>query len=409
MPKGGREESTSKCQMSPQQQKPPSEKRGSRRKQGAGWITSVIVVLVKACPALLLGSVVLELIASHVGNITLVITVAGPLLLGVVIAVSEDLFKPSEDDEKPEEDDGLFDRMAMGVRNIWYRIWTNTKLTLLFAGIAYLLGCTALATNHTGGRVLSAAKNTFDRLITYEETAADAGDTLHTSPNLSSIMEESDPEVSKVQSSYVVPSQYVQLLEPDRILALSDAEREELYYFTGEYAVDKEGSEEAVYSEVSTRIAALVRQEREDEFNQTEENDKNRALAKKASDDEGEMETSEDLDEVIQNRKDVYEKVPGAEIAKLIAENYNGYSLAYYSIGGSKKTMEYYWNESLIWYHECLTFQDSLGDISGVLNRIGMRYHDLAMIQKSGSDEQIRATMLSKAYNALAEYYEAAG
>ena len=71
--------------------------------------------------------------------------------------------------------------------------------------------------------------------------------------------------------------------------------------------------------------------------------------------------------------------------------------------------MESYWNESLTWYHDCLTFRGSLKGISGILNRIGTRYQDLAMIQKSGSDEQIRATMLSKAYKSLAEYYMATG
>ena len=410
MSKGGkRAKSASKRRPSPQQKKPPPEKRSPRQKQELSWIEKVIVTLFKASPFLFLGSCVIELVASFAGNITLVITAAGPLLITVIAAVSEDLFKADKDDEKPGEDDGLFDRIAMGGRNIGYRIWTNTKLTVLFAVVAVLLGSTALAAVHTGGHALNAAKEVVNRLTAYDKPAADAGDTPHFSPDPSSVVEESAPEVPEEQTLEAVPSQYVRLLEPGRILELSDSERAELYYFAGEYAVGREKSELEICSAVKRRIEALVNEGREDEFNQTEGGDENRTAAKRASDDEEEMETSEDLDKVIGIRKNVYEAVPGAEIAKLIAENYNGYGLAYHSIHGSKKTMESYWNESLTWYHDCLTFRGSLKGISGILNRIGTRYQDLAMIQKSGSDEQIRATMLSKAYKSLAEYYMATG
>lgn len=402
---GRRTRSASKRPPSPQQQKkPPPEKRGPRQKRKSDKRKKRIM----AGLALFIGSCVLELIVSCMGNITFVLTTVGPLLTGVVVAVSEDLFKPSKDDERPGVDDGFFDRIAMGFRNIKCRIWANTKLTLLFAFIVYLLGCTALAANHAGGRAVNTVKNVLDRLD-YEKPAADAGDAPYTSPVPPDILEEPALEVPEEYFPQAVSSQYVRLLEPDRILDLSDEERAELYYFAGEYAVGREESAEAVYSAVKTRITALVDEEREDKFDQTEETDKNRGIAKAASDDEEAMETSEDLDHVIENRKIVYADTPGAEIAKLIAENYNGYSLAYYSIGGSKKTMEYYWNESLIWYHNCLTFRGSLTNIPGILNRIGMRYHDLAMIQRPGSDEQIRATMLSEAYDALAGSYEAAG
>lgn len=402
---GRRTRSASKRPPSPQQQKkPPPEKRGPRQKRKSDKRKKRIMVGL----ALFIGSCVLELIASWTGDIAFMFTTVGPLLAGVVVAVSENLFKPDKDDERPGRDDGFFDRMAMGFRNIVYGIRTNTKLTFLCALIVYLLGCTALAANHAGGRAVNTVKNVLDRLD-YEKPAADADDALHTSPVPPDVLEELAPEVPEEYFPQAVSSQYVRLLEPDRILDLSDEERAELYYFAGEYAVGREESAEAVYSAVKTRITALVDEEREDKFDQTEETDKNRGIAKAASDDEEAMETSEDLDHVIENRKIVYADTPGAEIAKLIAENYNGYSLAYYSIGGSKKTMEYYWNESLIWYHNCLTFRGSLTNISGILNRIGMRYHDLAMIQRPGSDEQIRATMLSEAYDALAGSYGAAG
>ncbi len=410
MSKGGkRAKSASKRRPSPQQKNPPPEKRSPRQKQELSWVEKMIVTLVKASPFLFLGSCVIELVVSFAGNITLVITAVGPLLIAVIAAVSEDLFKADKDDEKPGEDDGLFDRIAMGGRNIGYRIWTNTRLTVLFAAVAVLLGSTALAAVHTGGHALNAAKEVVNRLTAYEEPAADAGDTPHVSPDPSSIVEEPAPEMPEEQTLEAVPGQYVRLLEPGRILELSDAERAELYYFAGEYAVGREKSELEICSAVKKRIEALVNEKREDGFNQTEEGDENRTAAKEASDDEKEMETSDDLDKVIGIRKTVYEAVPGAEIAKLIAENYNGYGLAYHSIHGSKKTMEIYWNESLTWYHNCLTFQGSPGEISGILRRIGMRYQDLAMIQEFGSDEQIRATMLSKAYKSLAEYYMTTG
>lgn len=94
---GRRTKSSSKHQPSPQQKKPPPEKRGPRQKRKSDKRKKRIM----AGLALFIGSCVLELIVSCMGNITFVLTTVGPLLTGVVVAVSEDLFKPSKDDERP--------------------------------------------------------------------------------------------------------------------------------------------------------------------------------------------------------------------------------------------------------------------------------------------------------------------
>ncbi len=401
---------TQPSQKSRPPRKSSPKKRRSRRKQKPGWLTYLIVAL-----TLLAGSCFMEWAAYHIGDITLLVGAVSPVVIGVVVAISEDFFKSCEDDETPTKDDGLFSRLAMGLRNMKNRIWTNTKLTVLFVGVAYLLVCTALAANHTGGRVINAAVDVVKQLTSYEEQAVNTDDTSDfsdapdASPESSIPSEELPSETPKAQPSKAVSSKYVILLEPDRDERLSDSERRALYYFTGKYGVKEEGSDEDIYSAVSARVAALVGEAQEDKFNRAPEDDENCTAAMEASEDEKKMETSEDLDGVIGKREAVYKEAPGAEIAKLIAENYNGYSLAYYSIDGSETTIEYYWNKSLIWYHNCLTFQSSPEDISEILNRIGTRYQDLALIQKYGSDEQIRATKLSEAYNSLSKYYGVTG
>lgn len=406
---GNRKRSMSGAKRQPHQ-KPPPEKRKPRREQKSNWLSALFEAVIKASLYLLAGSCIVELIAYHVGNITLVVTTVCSCLFGLLTAVLGDFFKPSKDDERPEEDDGLFDRLAMGLRNMGRRIWDNTKLTVLFVFAAGLLGSTVLAANHTVGHVLNAAVDMVKQLTSYEERAVnpdntpDFSDAPDAPPESSIPAEEFPSEMPEVQPYDTVPSKYVILLDPDRIRELSDLDRRKLYYFAGKYEAKEEESDEAVYSAVSVRVADLVKEEQVDKFNQTEEDDKNRTSAMEASDKEKKMKTSEDLDDIIRTREIVYKEAPGAEIAKLIAENYNGYSLAYYSIGGSKKTIEYYWNESLIWYHNCLTFQGSLEDISNILRRIGARYQDLALIQNAGSDEQIRALKLSKAYSSLSEY-----
>lgn len=361
--------------------------------------------------ALFIGSCIMELVVSCVGNITLVVTPVGSVVVSIVVAISENLFKPGEGDEMPAEGDDSFTRLGMGLRNIKNGVRNNTKLFALFIGVVYLLGCTALAANHTGGRVVNTvvngAVNVIDKLTSYGEPAADPVDpsdpvdTPDVPPQSSSPPEASAPDTPETQPS---DAEYVTLLEPNRIKRLSDSERRELYYFAGENAVSEEKDDKEIYSAVSARVAALVENKQEDKFNQTPEGDKNRKDANDASWDEKEMKTSKDLDDIIGKRKTVYEDAPGAEIAKLIAENYNGYSLAYHSIG-SETTAEYYWNESLRWYHECLTFQSSPEFISDILHRIGTRYQDLASLKAFGSDEQMRATALSEAYNSLSESY----
>lgn len=357
----------------------------------------------------LAGSCGLELLAHRLG-VYLIFPAVLSFIGSLITAFKGEILKPNAKDEKPKEEDSLMERLAMGLRNILRRIKDNAIYTLIFVVTFYICTCTVLAVNHTVGRMLNTAQEIIDQLTDYEEQPDESAGIIDEPSTIPSdpaeTLEEDGPEPAPEQT-VPIPGTYVAVTEPNRYRTLSEERSGELYYFSGEYAVEEYEDDGDIYAKVSLYISSLVSQNQEDKFSQTKSTDPVRAIAYSASTGEASMKTTDDLDDVISKREVVYDKAPGAEIARLIAENYNGYGLAYHSINGYEETVESYWADSIEWFHKSLTFSNSGEEISKILNRIGMRYHDLADGQASREKEtnKERAGKLSEAYFTLAKYY----
>lgn len=394
----------------PEQPPKPSPRRRKKKSSLLQFIKNAHIVI----GTIIIITLVLELFARLLGSVSLIVT-SGLSIVGGAFAAFKDIFKPDPEDEKPKRGDSLVICLKMGLRNILRRIARNATYILVIFVALCVLTSTALAAVHVMGHL---TKNLSDYLNNVEEQPVeDDGGTDETPPappEPEEPPEEDEPEEPPVEDTpeepqppAAVPSQYVALTDLDRHLTISSERSEELYYLGGEYAAPEDADDAKIYTKVSEYVLAQVSQRKEDEFRATDSTDAARALAYSASIKEMEMKDSDDLDIVIKGRKDAYDKAPGAEVAGLIAENYNGYGLAYHSIGGIEDTMEFYWANSIEWLHKKLTFSHSGAEIANILEQIGSRYHDLAdhQIFAEKTENRERAGKLSEAYNTLAEYY----
>lgn len=394
----------------PEQPPKPSPRRRKKKSRLLQFIKNAHIVI----GTIIICTLILELFARLLGSVSLIVT-SSLSLVGGAFAAFKDIFKPDPEDEKPKKGDNLVTCLKMGLSNILRRIARNaTYILVIFVALCFLTS-TALAAVHMMGRL---TKNLSDYLNNIEEQSVeDNGGTDETPPappEPEDPPEEDEPEEPPVedapeepQSPAAVPSQYVALTDPNRHLTISSERSEELYYLSGEYAVPEDADEAKIYTKVSEHVLAQVSQRKKDKFLATNSTDEARALAYSASIKEAEMKDSDDLDIVIKDRQDAYDKAPGAKLADLIAENYNGYGLAYHGIDGIEDTMEFYWASSIEWLHKELTFSHSGAEIANILEQIGSRYHDLAdhQIFAEKTENRARAGQLSDAYTALAKYY----
>lgn len=355
------------------------------------------------------GSCILELLAYRMAGNVLVLTGAGSALAEVIIAILSQVLQPDDTDEKPQKGDTWGKRVAMGIRNFIRRIWQNAICVLVCTIGMWVLISTGLAAVHTGGRVFGVIGSSINDIVAASEESVKAQSDPAPSPSFGEVMEtdsvtETDPVIEPTPAPD--PSFYVSLEDPDRDCSISHTLYQNLFYLDGDYAIEDWEDDAKIAEKVEEHVEALIGEARNDLFSADTDWEIQRDVDK-ARQNEETMQTSRDLDEVIAQRRLIFSNHPFGEMAKLIAENYNGYGLAYHRIGGRMNTREYYWCTSIYWFQQVLTFSSSAGIVPDILRRIGGRYKDLAYIYPDGSEEEVRATKLSEAYSSLARSYPA--
>lgn len=400
-----------------QEPQPASRSRSRRRRR---WHPNygAISLFALSCFG---GSCVLELLAYRMAGNVLVLTGAGSALVEVIIAILSQVLQPDDTDEKPQKGDTWGKRVAMGIRNFIRRIWQNATCVLVCTIGMWVLISTGLAAVHTGGRVFGVIGSSINDIVAASEESVKVQPDPAPSPSFEEATEtepvmesepaeetepvtETEPDIEP--ASVLILGRHVIVEEPDRDCWVAQTLYRNLFYLDGKYAIEDWEDDEKISEKVEEQVDALIGEAKEDRFSVDTDWEVQRDVDE-ASQNEETMETSGDLDEIIAQRESIFSNHPFGEMAKLIAEDYNGYGVAYDDIGGRINTREYYWCTSIYWFQQVLTFSSSAGIVPDILRRIGARYKDLAFIYPDGSEEELRATKLSEAYSSLARSYPA--
>lgn len=395
----------------PQEPQPASRSRSRGRRR---WHPNYGAILLFALSCFG-GSCVLELLAYRMAGNVLAITGVVSFFVEVIIAILSYVLQPDDTDEKPQKGDTWEKRVAMGIRNFIRRIWQNATCVLLCTiGMGVLIS-TGLAAAHTGGRVFGVIGSSINDIVAASEGSVNVQPDPDPSPSFEEptetepVMEsepvtETEPDIEPV---YVpILGRPVIMEEPDRDCWVAQTLYQDLFYLDGKYAIEDWEDDGKIYEKVKEQVDALIGEAKEDRFS-VDTDWKVQKDVDEASQNEETMETSGDLDGVIAQRESIFSNHPFGEMAKLIAEDYNGYGVAYDDIGGRINTREYYWCTSIYWLQQVLTFSSSAGIVSDILRRIGGRYKDLAYIYPDSSEKEVRAAKLSEAYSSLARSYPA--
>lgn len=191
------------------------------------------------------------------------------------------------------------------------------------------------------------------------------------------------------------------LADKKRYMELTPQEYNDLYFLTGEHAVLDWSDSKEVERCVADAVKDCIYKQMPNVFDAKAPQDVRDAISQ-ASEDEKVMKNSDDLDRIIEVRMLNWELYPKYSLASLLAGNMQRYAMEYVNVNGSFKTIEYYYGQSVKWLFECLTYA-GVSDymLKSVYSSLEMRYNDISDAAEEGTDPQIRALALSKAFKKL--------
>lgn len=223
---------------------------------------------------------------------------------------------------------------------------------------------------------------------------------------------EDEPAINIDDAPTIVEDTSQFLSEPNRHITLSSMEEAELFFLDGKYAIDfpskleydidnTAGLESAIEN-ISAYISDLRLNSKDANFDDQAPLSICQIIAY-ASALETNISTSEDLDEVIDTRRYVWnEGYRKYSIAWNLANNMQEYALQYLDIGGDYNTIKYYYYCSIDWCWKALNFKEI--DEKTIIKTIGyikMRYHDIMFVAPNNSDDKLRAEIIYSALSTI--------
>lgn len=188
---------------------------------------------------------------------------------------------------------------------------------------------------------------------------------------------------------------------PDRYVALSEDEESSLFFYDGPFAIPEGVSASEMAETLHLFVQELLSPRLENLFDQNASEELKADVAR-ASELEKEIKNSDDLDQVIALRMQAWQEAGKYSIATLLANNMQAYAQAYTEVGGHFTTIKYYHAQSIFWSWKSLSFKTvNSYMLKDSLEYIRMRYHDIADEAAFGSEEQLRASDLSDAFQIL--------
>ncbi|MCI8333617.1 MAG: hypothetical protein HFH25_03415 [Lachnospiraceae bacterium] len=194
--------------------------------------------------------------------------------------------------------------------------------------------------------------------------------------------------------------------EPTVGWSISEEERRQVLFEEGEFQISTDWSPEQAKQKVNAFIDNLGEEKLVNVFDTFASQSLQDDIAKASRKDES-LVTSTEKDEVITTRLDAYDLYRKNSLAKLLAEDFHFYALAYKHYNGEREIIINYYMLSLKWLYERLKYSDlSERERKQILISIQYRYNDIMTYSEPGTEQWYRAKLLSDTYKLILKDYE---
>lgn len=349
--------------------------------------------------AILFFTYILEFLAVLFGIIVYPTAATGAITILWTILNKAIKSSPTNKNCKTHTSENLLENIASGFSIIGKSIRNDfVALTIFICTFGFLISI-VLAWFHIGGWIYVGIRYAFNTIDPTQNQAVVSIEPTISNSNNKNLPIESNPSLQPTDESLGDTSviKQITLMDLNRDISLKPNEIEEIYFITGQYMFENYGDKRDVFYCINGDLQILLSEKKMDQYTNIAPSEIDARISQ-ASRVESMLKTSEQLDEIIECRKSVYEQYPMYTLAKLIAENYALFGLAYQQNEGNITTIEYYYGQAILWYREALRYCPTNEGIKQLLYFLAIRYHDLASCLPQGSDIQQRATALANAY-----------
>jgi len=298
-----------------------------------------------------------------------------------------------KDNSTAEHEESLFQSALFVLAGLWVWVTSSRFVRTVFLIVVFLISSSVTA--HAVYEGFPGIRSMIEQKAD-GSTEANAGDDTPEEAPLDNIKEESPSEQEPPEPE---PAPF--LSDPERYYTLTEAEENELFFLDGPYKIENWTDPYAIAQQLYPFIEEKRALQIANIFDRDAPDTVKDEIAK-VSEQEKDMTNSDQLDNIIEVRIEVWEDYPKRGIACLLANNMQRYACEYDSAGGAYETIKYYYAQSIFWTWKSLSFDYVTPYmLKSDLNYIKMRYHDIADKAANGSEEQKRASALSEAFQIL--------
>lgn len=289
----------------------------------------------------------------------------------------------------------------------WYSLFHNALIfILLMIEISLFVG-TFLGTKHIYSRTYYALKlfTHYEKQNTQEMIDVEMQkEDIANSDSGRKVLSHQDEATIKLLDNIRVSDN-----ELNDVSNLSSADKNELFYLGGDYKINDWESEDEINNKVLQRVRDEIQKKRENVFDR-KKNDEGAPQeicdrVSKLSEIEGKIVTLEEKKIILEEREDIFNMFPKGSLAKLIANDNQDIALILFFKAGNKKTVLYYYAQSIKYRHQIIRFKDiGNSEIKRRVNEIKRSYEDIEYIF-SNDKECYYARKLKSAYQYAADQY----
>lgn len=303
----------------------------------------------------------------------------------------------------PAERKDIWADVKAGLRVLYLRVRNNSaKFAITFCALSFLLA-SVLACFGVCGGVFRGIRDVVEVIVDTPDEEEKAPE-----PTPSPVQEQPEqpppPVISTLEPEQPQTGSFI-LLDPGRLYQLDQEMYNHIYFLDGAYQVKDWENDDEVEAAVYKCIQAYVDLNYANQFDGYATVSVEREVVW-ASEQERELTNSGQLEQIIEIRKDVFEKYPKFSIGRMIAESYHRFALEYIRVEGNFSTIEYYYGHSIKWLLKTLSYASIDRDtICTLLSSIQTRYHDIWSVAPRGSDSAYYAQKLYDAFRAVSSKF----
>lgn len=213
-------------------------------------------------------------------------------------------------------------------------------------------------------------------------------------------------EESAEQAAQIEKARRMVLEIPTKDWSISNEEREQFLFTSGKYAIYSNWTADQAAVKLKAYIEEMISCQYPNYFDRMADQVLRNQISEASALDDV-LVSSREKDYIITVRMDAYALYGKASLARLLAEDFHCYALAFQYYNGDRATITSYYLQSVKWLFEILKYADnSFESQIAILTSLRYRYNDIMTYSEPESEQWEQARLLADALEKVIKEYK---